>query len=51
MTPAHKVHRYAPLKVMGFELGGGYWPLTYQNSYRITVYSVANYRPHLSCVW
>ena len=27
------------------------WPLTYQNPYRIIVYSVANYRPHLSHFW
>ena len=49
----HKVRRYALLKVMGFELGG--WvlaaDLTDQNPYRITVSSVANYRPHLSHVW
>ena len=61
MTPPHRIHGHAPPKAMGFELGGGefenrvkicrVWPLTYQNPYRIIVYSVANYRPHLSHFW
>ena len=38
MTPAHKVHRYAPLKVMGFELGG--WVLAADLSELLPHYSL-----------
>ena len=41
MTPPHRIHRHAPPKAMGFELGGGEFEnrvncqLTEQNPYRI----------------
>ena len=54
MTPPHRIHRYAPPKIMrggerNLKIGlifVAYGPLTYQNPCRIIVYSVANYRPH-----
>lgn len=45
------------LKLLGGGGGGpwvnfwGYVPFASQNPYFITVYSVANYRPHLSHIW
>ena len=41
---------YAPGMLLGLILAG-YVPLASQNPYPITVYSVANYRPHLSHFW
>ena len=41
---------YAPGMLLGLILAG-YVPLASQNPYPITVYSVANYTPHLSQYW
>ena len=41
---------YAPGMLLGLILAG-YVLLASQNPYPITVYSVANYRPHLSHFW
>ena len=61
MTPPHWIHRHAPPKGMGFELGGGefenrvnfccVWAADLSEPYRIIVCSVANYKPHLSHFW
>ena len=37
-------------KVLGF-IFAGYVPLASQSPYPFIVYSVANYRPHLSHIW
>ena len=50
-----KMYGIEPLGVGGGGLLGsifaGYVPLASQNPYPIIVYSVANYRPHLSHFW
>ena len=61
MTPPHRIHRYAPPKIMSSRVGGGefenrvnfccVWAADLSEPYRIIVYSVANYKPHLSHFW
>ena len=53
----HVIHREITFSVLNAIPGvlgssfAGYVPLTSQNPYHIIVYSVANYRPHLSYFW